>query len=163
MVEAARQIGSGETRGALSPLERALLSDFQHDFPLDPRPFARIATRLGVSQDEVLSHYRNLMERGLIRRIGPVIRPHRMGWSTLAAMRVPQDSLAAVADLVTSYAEVNHNYEREHDLNLWFVVTAPSRQEVLAVLADIASRSGIKVLDLPLEQPYRVDLGFPIP
>ena len=77
-------------------------------------------------------------------------------------MRVPPERLAEVADLVTGYSEVNHNYEREHAFNLWFVVTAPSRQEVMEVLADIAARSGLQVLDLPLEQPYRVDLGFPI-
>lgn len=162
MAEAARQIDDGEAVLALNPLERALLNDFQRDFPLDPRPFARIAETLGVGEDEVLSAYRDLVERGLIKRIGAVVRPHRLGWSTLAAMSVPHERLAEVADLVTGYSEVNHNYEREHAFNLWFVVTAPSRQEVMAVLADIATHSGLRVLDLPLEQPYRVDLGFPI-
>jgi DNA-binding Lrp family transcriptional regulator len=146
----------------LKPLEVALLNDFQRGFPLDPRPFARIAEALGVEEDEVLSVYRDLMDRGLIKRIGPVVRPHRLGWSTLAAMSVPEERLGEVAELVTGYAEVNHNYEREHAFNLWFVVTAPSRQDVMEVLADIASRSALQVLDLPLEQPYRVDLGFPI-
>lgn len=160
MAEAVRQNDDGVTARELSPLERALLNDFQRDFPLDPRPFARVAETLGVGEDEVLSAYRDLVERGLIKRIGSVVRPHRLGWSTLAAMRVPHERLAEVADLVTSYGEVNHNYEREHAFNLWFVVTAPSRQEVMAVLADIATHSGLRVLDLPLEQPYRVDLGF---
>ena len=151
------------TEVALTSLERSLLSDFQRDFPLEPRPFARIAETQGVGEDEVLAVYRDLSERGLIKRVGPVVRPHRLGWSTLAAMKVPEARLEEVAALVSAYDEVNHNYEREHDINLWFVVTAPSGQEVLAVLADIAARSGLEVLDLPLEQPYRVDLGFPIP
>ena len=162
MPEAAHEIGDGAATQALTPLELALLNDYQRDFPLGPRPFARIAGALGVGEDQVLSAYRDLMERGLIKRIGPVVRPHRLGWSTLAAMRVPRERLSEVADLVTGYGEVNHNYEREHAFNLWFVVTAPSRQDVLEVLADIAARSGLAVLDLPLEQPYRVDLGFPI-
>ncbi len=151
-----------EREPALTALERALLNDFQRDFPLDPRPFARIAEALGVEEDAVLSTYADLQRRGLIARIGPVVRPHRLGWSTLAAMRVPPERLDEVAGMVTGYPEVNHNYEREHDLNLWFVVTAANREEVLGVLADIASRSGLRVLDLPLEEPYRVDLGFPI-
>lgn len=162
MVQAARRDDGCEMRRELKPLEVALLNDFQRDFPLDPRPFARIAEAQGVGEREVLSTYRDLQDRGLIKRIGPVVRPHRLGWSTLAAMSVPEERLEEVAELVTGYAEVNHNYEREHAFNLWFVVTAPSRQEVLEVLADIASRSGLQVLDLPLEQPYRVDLGFPI-
>jgi len=151
-----------EREPALTALERALLNDFQRDFPLDPRPFARIAEALGVEEDAVLSTYADLQGRGLITRIGPVVRPHRLGWSTLAAMRVPPERLDEVAGMVTGYPEVNHNYEREHDLNLWFVVTAANREEVLGVLADIASRSGLRVLDMPLEEPYRVDLGFPI-
>lgn len=162
MAEAARQIDDGATALELSPLERALLNDFQRDFPLDARPFARVAEILGVGEEEVLSAYRDLVERGLIKRIGAVVRPHRLGWSTLAAMCVPQERLAEVAELVTGYSEVNHNYEREHAYNLWFVATAPSRQDVMEVLADIATRSGLQVLDLPLEQPYRVDLGFPL-
>ena len=162
MAEAIRQVDDGATPRELSPLERALLNDFQRDFPLDARPFERVAETLGISEAEVLSTYRDLVERGLIKRIGPVVRPHRLGWSTLAAMRVPPERLVEVAELVTSYGEVNHNYEREHAFNLWFVATAPSRQEVWAVLADIAARSGLEVLDLPLEQPYRVDLGFPL-
>ena len=162
MVEAVRRNDGCEVRPELKPLELALLNDFQRGFPLDPQPFARIAEALDVGEAEVLSVYRDLVDRGLIKRIGPVVRPHRLGWSTLATMNVPQERLAEVAELVTSYGEVNHNYEREHALNLWFVVTAPSRQDVMEVLADIASRSGLQVLDLPLEQPYRVDLGFPI-
>lgn len=161
MTPAARE-NDCEREQVLTRLERALLNDFQRCFPLDPRPFARIAERLGVDEDEVVTAYGDLRERGLIARIGPVVRPHRLGWSTLAAMRVPPERLAEVADLVSGYPEVNHNYEREHDFNLWFVVTAADREEVLGVLADIASRSGLRVLDLPLEQPYRVDLGFPI-
>ena len=162
MGEAARRDDGCKTRWGLNALERALLNDFQRDFPLDPRPFARIAERLGVDEDEVISTYDDLIERGLVKRIGPVVRPHRLGWSTLAAMRVPEERLGEVADLVTGYSEVNHNYEREHAFNLWFVVTAPSRQDVMEVLADIASRSSLPVLDLPLEEPYLVDLGFPI-
>lgn len=151
-----------ESEQELTRLERALLNDFQRDFPLDPCPFARIAEALGVDEDEVVTAYGDLRERGLITRIGPVVRPHRLGWSTLAAMRVPPERMDEIADLVSSYPEVNHNYEREHAFNLWFVVAAANREEVLGVPADIASRSGLQVLDLPLEQPYRVDLGFPI-
>jgi len=161
MTSAARE-NDCESEQVLTPLERTLLNDFQRGFPLDPRPFARIAEALGVDEDAIVTAYGGLRERGLITRIGPVIRPHRLGWSTLAAMRVPPERLGEVADLVTGYPEVNHNYEREHDFNLWFVVAAANREEVLGVLADIASRSGLRVLDLPLEQPYRVDLGFPI-
>jgi siroheme decarboxylase len=145
---------------ALDALDRRLLDDFQRDFPLHPRPFAALAERLGVPEGEVLERLHRLQEQGGVSRIGAVLTPHRAGWSTLAAMAVPAEELDEVAELVSSYPEVNHNYEREHELNLWFVVTAPSRERVQLVLQEIETRSGCPVLDLPLLEAYRLDLGF---
>jgi len=67
-----------------------------------------------------------------------------------------------VAALVNSYREVNHNYVRDHVVNLWFVVTAGSRDRVRTVLAEIEAATGLAVLDLPMVQGYRVDMGFPL-
>ena len=143
-----------------SPLERRLLNDFQHDLPLSPTPFADIAAELGVSEEEVLNTLDALKSRGLISRVGPVFRPNRVGASTLAAMAVPPSRLDEVAALVNGYPEVNHNYEREHRFNLWFVVTARDEARLQAVLDDIAARSGIDVMPLPLLDDYFIDLGF---
>jgi DNA-binding Lrp family transcriptional regulator len=145
---------------ALDALDRRLLDDFQREFPLQPRPFAALAERLGVTEGEVLERLRRLQERGAISRIGAVLTPHRIGWSTLAAMAVPAEELDEVAELVSSYPEVNHNYEREHELNLWFVVTGPSRERVDLILQEIETRSECPVLDLALLEAYRLDLGF---
>ncbi len=145
---------------ALDALDRRLLDDFQRDFPLHPRPFAALAERLGVTEAEVLERLGRLQAQGPISRIGAVLTPHRAGWSTLAAMAVSAEELDDVAELVSSYPEVNHNYEREHELNLWFVVTAASRERVELVLQEIETRAGCPVLDLPLLEAYRLDLGF---
>jgi DNA-binding Lrp family transcriptional regulator len=142
--------------------QQKLLNNYQRDFPMDRRPFATIAEELGVDEAEVLASYRRLCDAGLVSRIGAVLRPHRCGWSTLAAMAVPAARLEAVADLVSAYPEVNHNYEREHALNLWFVVTAPDRDHVTSVLDEIERETGIEVLDLPLEEAFCLDLGFPL-
>ena len=146
----------------LSELEKRLLNDFQDGFPLTPRPYERIARHLGVSEEAVLAALGRLSEDGLISRVGPVFRPNRVGASTLAAMAVPEERLEQVAALVSGYAEVNHNYEREHSLNLWFVATAPDRQRLRAVLDEIAARSGLPVLDLPMLEDYFINLGFPL-
>ncbi|HLB80417.1 MAG TPA: Lrp/AsnC family transcriptional regulator, partial [Dongiaceae bacterium] len=70
--------------------------------------------------------------------------------------------LDEVAAMVSACPEVNHNYEREHRLNLWFVVAAPDVARGRAVLDAIEVRTGIAVLDLPLVEAYRLDLGFPL-
>ena len=147
----------------MSSLEHALLNDWQRDFPLVPNPFAVIAERLGCDEESVLEAYRHLAEDGKVSRIGAVLRGGTVGDSTLAAMAVPPTRLDAVAALVSAFAEVNHNYEREHRLNLWFVVTAESHDRVTAVLAEIEQRSGLPVLDLPMLEAYFLDLGFELP
>ena len=161
MTNLARQPGP-EDEPALSRLDRQLLDAYQRAFPLSPRPFAVIARALGVSESRVIERFRVLQERGYVVRIGPVFRPRRIGASTLAAMAVPPGRLAAVAELVNGYDEVNHNYERDHTFNLWFVVTAPNEARLRAVLTEIEERTGLQVLDLPMEHDYHIDLGFPL-
>ncbi|MGB8145751.1 MAG: Lrp/AsnC family transcriptional regulator, partial [Chromatiaceae bacterium] len=79
-----------------------------------------------------------------------------------AAMAVPPERLAEVATLVNGFPEVNHNYEREHDFNLWFVLTAPDQTRLEQVLDEIGRRAGLPVLDLPMLAEYHIDLGFPL-
>jgi DNA-binding Lrp family transcriptional regulator len=144
----------------LDDLDRRLLNDFQRDFPLVPRPFDAIAEAFGVDADTVMARLDRLRRAGMISRIGAIVAPQRAGWSTLAAMAVPAGRLDAVARLVSSYPEVNHNYEREHRLNLWFVVTGADAACVHRVLSDIKARTGLPVLDLPMLEAYKLDLGF---
>ncbi len=144
----------------LSGLERRLLNDYQHNFPLSSTPYADMARELGVSEAEVLQTLTRLQAQGSISRVGAVLRPNTVGVSTLAAMAVPTAELESVAALVSAYPEVNHNYEREHQLNLWFVVTAPDNARLQQVLDDIAARSGYEVLPFPLLEDYHIDLGF---
>ena len=137
-----------------------LLNRWQRDFPLEPRPFARIAEALGLDAAGVLARYYALAEDGALSRIGAVFRPNTVGASTLAAMRVPPDALERVAAQVSAQPEVNHNYEREHALNLWFVATAADAPSLERALTRIEQASGHAVLRLPLVEEYHIDLGF---
>jgi DNA-binding Lrp family transcriptional regulator len=155
-------VGAPAAADAIGDLDRRLLNDFQRGFPLSPTPYADIARALAVSEDEVLARLRTLQEAGAVSRVGAVVRPYQAGASTLAALAVPPAHLQDVAALVSGYPEVNHNYEREHRYNLWFVVTARDRDQVEQVLADIAARTALAPLDLPLVADYHIDLGFDI-
>jgi len=144
------------------PLERELLDGFQRAFPLLPAPYAAIAQRVGSTEGEVIDCLGRLIARGCVCRVGAVFAPRRVGYSALAALAVPQARVEEVASLVTGYPEVNHNYEREHAYNLWFVVTACDRARVEAALDAIERDTGLEVLRLPLERAYHIDLGFPL-
>jgi DNA-binding Lrp family transcriptional regulator len=97
---------------------------------------------------------------GVVSRLGAVVAPNTLGASTLAAMTVPAARLEKVAALVGARSEVNHNYEREHPINLWFVVAAADRAAVTRALRAIEAETGLAVLDLPLVTAYHIDLGF---
>ena len=143
-------------------LERRLLDAYQHGLPLESRPFARMASELGVDEQSVIDALQGLVETGVASRVGAVLRPNRAGVSTLAAMAVPEERLEAVAELVSSLPEVNHNYEREHRYNLWFVVTASDRAHLHAVLDAISDETALDLLELPMLEEYFIDLGFPL-
>jgi DNA-binding Lrp family transcriptional regulator len=137
-----------------------LANSWQRGFPLTPRPFAEVGTQAGVSEQETLAAFVQLREKGIVDRVGPVFRPNTVGASSLAAVAVPPERLAAVAALVTGEPGVNHNYEREHSYNLWFVVTGATEAQVQRTLSRIEDGTGLKVLRLPLVEEFHIDLGF---
>ena len=151
-----------ETPAELTALEKCLLNEYQRGFPLCSSPFQAIAEQQGVTEELVIETLTSLQQRGLISRIGPVFAPRRAGASTLAALSVPDNRLQGVADFVSGFSEVNHNYEREHSYNLWFVVTAADEEHVQQVLDTIQDSTGLPVLNLPLERSFYIDLGFPL-
>lgn len=140
----------------------ALLNGWQRGFPLVPRPYAEIGMRTGLAEEQVLDALRGWLADGKASRVGVVFAPRAAGASTLAAMQVPPGDLERVASLVSAQPEVNHNYEREHALNLWFVATAPSPAALEAALARIGAQGGLDVLSLPMVEEFHIDLGFDI-
>ena len=144
----------------MDALDFRLLNDFQRGFPLVPEPYAVVARQLGAPVDTVLGALARLRGIGAISRVGAVFRPNAIGTSTLAAMAVPPERLETVARYVSDFREVNHNYAREHRLNLWFVATAPERGRLQQVLGTIERTTGLEVLSLPLLEEFHIDLGF---
>lgn len=147
--------------GAPGELEFKLLNRFQRGFPLCPRPFAALAAQLDTDEASVLGALRALQANGAVSRVGAVFRPNIIGASALAALAVPPERLEQVAAYVSSRPEINHNYEREHRFNLWFVATAASAARLQAVLGEIEAGAACgPVLILPLVEDYHIDLGF---
>ncbi len=145
-----------------SELEKRLLNDFQQGIPMSTRPYHDMAISLGVTEQTVIDCLQRLQEQGVISRVGPVFRANRVGASTLAAMAVNDDDLERVAAQVSDYSEVNHNYQREHEFNLWFVATASDTQQLEQVMQDIEHQTQYAVMRLPMLEDYYIDLGFNI-
>ena len=141
-------------------LESRLLDDYQSDFPLIRAPYAAIARELHMAEGDVIATLARLAAEGKVSRVGAVFRPGAIGVSTLAAIAVPADDLDRVAGIVSARPEVNHNYEREHRYNLWFVVTSPDADALAVTLAEIESATGRVPISLPLLEDYWIDLAF---
>lgn len=146
----------------LGTTELSLIDRWQRNFPLTGRPFALVGDAVGIDEAEAIEKFIRLQEAGVISRIGAVVKPNTIGASTLAAMRVPPERLADVAEIVSREPLVNHNYERTHAINLWFVIAGPDPESVATTVRRIEEKSGLAVLNLPLLQTYHIDLGFPL-
>jgi DNA-binding Lrp family transcriptional regulator len=149
-------------RANLDATDAALLDGYQRGFPVSERPFEELGRELGVEASELVARVRTLREAGLVRRFGPVLNPPVLGASTLAALSVPEEEFDAVATVVNDYPQVTHNYRRDHDWNMWFVVTASSRSKRDEILTDIETRTGLDVLDLPRRTDYATRLDFSV-
>lgn len=145
----------------MNNLELRLLNEFQRNWPLEPQPYCVVGEKLGTGESWVLERLAAFQGEGVVSRVGAVFAPGTIGASTLAALEVPAERLSQVADMVSGFPEVNHNYEREHRINLWFVVTAQSEERLAQVLADIETEAQCgPLLALRLVEEFRIDLGF---
>ena len=143
-------------------MQKKMLNNYQQDFPLSSTPFKDIALSLDVSEDDILLAFSELKKEKFINRIGSIITPNFIGTSSLVAMAIPENQLHSVADIVSSYPEVNHNYERESRFNLWFVLIAKNEDDLQSIIEAIEIEAGFKTMQLPLIADYFINLGFDI-
>ena len=142
------------------PIDRALLDDWQRDFPICERPFEAIARQIGTTEADVLDRLSRMHKAARVTRVGATCAPNTASASTLAAVAAPRHRIDHVAAIIGAQEGVNHSYLREDDWNLWFVATGPDRTHVDATLATISVLTGLQVLDLRMVRPFNDDLGF---
>ena len=149
----------------LDEADKALLQTLQDDFPLTTRPWDALAERLGTTAEDVMGRIGRLKEEGVIRRIGPVLETDRVGLTarTLVLMKVPPERMEEVAGIVSGFDEVTHNYERDHEYNLWFTLITPSQERLKDALASIIDATGVSeegVLNLPVTERYKIGVRY---
>jgi siroheme decarboxylase len=147
----------------LSQEDKQILDIIQTDFPLDSRPYAVIAKKIGLTEAETLSRVRALKQKGVIRRIGGNFQSRKLGWhSTLCAACVPEDRIEEFVSEVNSHPGVTHNYLRKHRQNVWFTYIGPSKEFVRDSLQEITRKTGIEILNLPARNMFKIKVDFPM-
>jgi DNA-binding Lrp family transcriptional regulator len=143
----------------MDEIDRAIVNALQGGFPLTPRPFADAARPLGLDERTLMARVRAMLAEGTLTRFGPLYQIERMGGRfLLAAMQVPASDFERVASIVNALPEVAHNYQREHALNMWFVVAAESAAAVERAVTAIETASGYPVHRFPKEREYFVEM-----
>ena len=143
----------------LSQLQREFINHFQGNFPLEERPFREVADQLGSTEDSIIAIVNKLKQDRLISRFGPLYDAARIGGGlTLAAMSVPEERYQMVTETVNRYREVAHNYRREHELNMWFVLATEQPEDLHEVISSIEKATGLTVLNFPKQQEFYIGL-----
>jgi len=150
---------------SLDETDRSLLTIIQEDFPIQSDPWQVLSDKIGVSADEVYERVEKLVDAGVIRKIGPVLETDRVGLSarTLVLMKVPDERVDEVGEIVSGFDSVTHNYLREHEYNLWFTLITSSQELLKSSLDEILEATGIPesdALDLPVTRKHKIKVRY---
>jgi DNA-binding Lrp family transcriptional regulator len=142
----------------LEDLDRELLNAVQWDFPLDPRPFAVLAERLGIPQDEVMTRLARVKELGVLRQLSAIFDTRALGYSSsLVAAKVDADRVDEAAAVISRHPGVSHNYKRNHPYNLWYTIAVPPGDDLQAHVDVLHRESGAHVTRvLPTLKLYKI-------
>lgn len=145
----------------MDELDRAIINGLQGGFPICAQPFAEVASRLHTTEQELIERIDRLLKQGILSRFGPLFHAERLGGSlSLASMQIPPDDFERVVDIVNARAEVAHNYQRDHQFNMWFVLATETPQEHIEALQKIEQETGYPVYDMPKIREYFVGLHW---
>jgi DNA-binding Lrp family transcriptional regulator len=146
----------------LSSIDRKLVDLLQAECPLTKHPYADVGLGLGISEEEVITHIKQLKAEGIIRQVGPVFAAGSLGYkTTLVAMRVAEKQLDKVAQLIMKHPGISHGYERDHYFNLWFTLATPATGDIEAELSGLAELIKAEaIFDLPALRLFKLRTYF---
>ena len=143
----------------LDAVDRQIIDKLQGEFPICERPYGEVAARLGIAEDDLLLRLERLLADKVLTRFGPMFQIERMGGAfVLAALAVPEARYEEVTALVNALPQVAHNYRREHQLNMWFVLATETQDGIGAAISRIEADTGLAVYAFPKEREFFVEM-----
>lgn len=145
-------------RPALDAVDQQLLNEMQDKFPLVREPFAELARRVGVSEEDTMERIAAMRESEVLRQVSPIFDTKALGYATsLVAMSVPEERLKHAAKVVNAHPGVSHNYKRTHHFNMWFTIAVPPGADLQAhvdALHELAGATSTRML--PTLRLYKI-------
>jgi len=146
----------------LDPINRAIINRLQDGFPLVSNPFAEVALELEITETDLIARLAELKQSRIITRFGPFYDAAALGGAfCLCAIEVAAQDFEAVMEQVNARPEVAHNYERQHRLNMWFVLATETKEEIETVAQELEAETGHKIYLFPKEEEFFI--GFRVP
>ena len=152
-----------EKTAELTSKEKLVINSLQGGFPVCDRPFAKVASQIGMDEQSLIDLITSLKERNIISRFGPLFDIQKIGGNfCLCAIATPPNDWEKTAAQLNAMPEVAHNYLRSHEYNLWFVLAIETAKKLAETVAKIEQVTGYPVLALPKEKEYFVGLNFEV-
>lgn len=142
----------------LDNIDKAIINQYQGGFPLSHSPFAEVGAIFGLDETQVLERIKAMRDDASITRFGPLFNADAMGGAfCLCAMAVPSGRFDETVALVNGHLEVAHNYQREHALNMWFVLATEKPERIAELRAEIEAETGLRVFAFPKTREFFVE------
>ena len=143
----------------MDQVDRGIINKLQEGFPVCNRPYQQVAVTLGLTETDLINRLKTLLANGILTRFGPLYHAELMGGAlTLAACKVPPEQFDHIAGIINAFPEVAHNYARDHQLNMWFVIATETPEQIQQTLAAIEQQTGLTVYNMPKINEYFVGL-----
>jgi DNA-binding Lrp family transcriptional regulator len=143
---------------AMDAFDKEILNEIQWSFPLVAEPYKELAKRFHISDDEMKKRITQLKSIGVLRQLSAIFDTRRLGYkSSLVAMAIRPDKLEHIANLINRHPGVSHNYERNHEYNLWFTLATPPGTDLKTEVDKFGKLDGIiKIRLLPTIKLFKI-------
>ena len=147
----------------LDAIDKNIVNQLQDGFPVSSRPYLDVANELNIAEDDLINRLDRLLQCGVLSRFGPLYQVENMGGSfTLAAMKIEEDAFDEVADRVNALPQIAHNYQRDHEFNMWFVIATETAEEIQQVIEKIETITRRQVYNMPKQQEFFIQLKLAV-
>lgn len=146
----------------MDKLDKKILDIIQKEIPIIPNAFKVVAEKVGTSETNVINRIKKLKKNGIIRRVGGSFDSKGLGYhSVLVAAKVSNEKLENTVSYLNRYTGITHNYQRNHDYNLWFTLTASSPTRVDEIINTLKKETGAQeMVTLPSLRKFKIEVHF---
>ncbi|MCI2415502.1 MAG: Lrp/AsnC family transcriptional regulator [Candidatus Aramenus sp.] len=126
--------------------DKLLLMELEYNFPEDPRPFEKIALKLGMTEDEVIAKVKKYIDKEVIKRVGMYVNFRSKGMEgALVAADIPLENLEKYRKMALGIRELTHNFIRNHPrYNVWYVIKAESKDTLDRKIENLMQEAGVR-------------------